>query len=90
MHKYDPAEARRLLTKAGHNRLEVTINFPGKAQGDAYITNLELVQAQFRKVGIDVVLKSVDQADFSNERKNRILENRDIKAIAQSLHSPTG
>lgn len=71
MHKHDPAEARRLLTEAGHNRLDVVVNFPGKAQGDAYITNLELVQAQFKKIGIDLVLKSIDQSDFSNERKNR-------------------
>jgi peptide/nickel transport system substrate-binding protein len=71
MHKYDPAEARKLLTEAGHNRLEIVVNFPGKAQGDAYITNLELIQAQLKKVGIDMVLKSIDQTDFSNERKNR-------------------
>jgi uncharacterized protein YbjT (DUF2867 family) len=52
----------------------------------------------FRVAFPNLVIRSDDLAHAmvdvavqrSNERQSRVLENRDIKAIAQSLHSPTG
>ena len=70
MLRYDPTEAKRLLTEAGFaNGLELEYIFPGKAYGDQYITEMELLQAQLKKVGVNLKLVSIDKEDYSTRKK---------------------
>lgn len=69
--KRDPAESRRLLAEAGYaNGVDIEFIFPGKAYGEAYITSMELLQAQLKRVGINLQLKSLDKADESARKKS--------------------
>lgn len=67
--RYDPVEARRLVAEAFPDGVELTWDFPGKVYGEQYITRIQLLQDQLKKVGITVNLKSVDNAEFSAKRK---------------------
>lgn len=68
--KADPTEAKQLLADAGYpNGVSVTWEFPGKAYGDGYVTLLEHLQAQLKRAGFTVNLKSMDKDDFSSQRK---------------------
>lgn len=70
MLKYDPVEAKRLLAAAGHpNGVDIELQYPGKYFGDDYIQRIELLQAQLKKVGINLVFKSYEYADYSNQRR---------------------
>ncbi len=68
--KFDPEQAKKLLADAGHaGGVAFTWEFPGKAYGDGYVTLLEHIQAQLKKVGFNVTLKSIDKDAFSTNRK---------------------
>ena len=71
LHRYDPAEARRLLTEAGHSRVDIVMNYPGKTRGEVFISIIELLQAQLKKAGIDMALKSIDPTEASQERRRK-------------------
>ncbi len=63
--KYDPEQAKRLLAEAGYpNGLSVDLIFPGAAYGDTYVSLLQLLQAQVKKVGFTVNLKSMGSAEL--------------------------
>jgi peptide/nickel transport system substrate-binding protein len=65
----DPAEARRLLTEAGHpNGIDVELTFA--PSGNQYQTLLELFQAQLKKGGVNLVFKSLDKEAESTRRKD--------------------
>lgn len=67
---YDPDQASRLLKDAGYNDgLTLRMTYPGTAYGDGYITSLQLLQAQLKKVGFNVDLVSEDKSIFSDNRK---------------------
>ncbi len=61
MLRYDPVEAKRLLDEAGHGAgLEMEFLYPGDGFGETYILEMQLFQAQLKKVGINLTLKSLD------------------------------
>jgi len=65
MLKYDPAEAKRLLTEAGYGAgLDLEFLYPGKAFGEAYITEMQLFQSQMKRVGVNLTLKAMDLAEY--------------------------
>ena len=68
--KFDPERARQLLREAGYtDTFSIEMNYPGKAYGDQFITEMELLQAQLRKIGIQLVFKSQDKEAFSASKK---------------------
>jgi peptide/nickel transport system substrate-binding protein len=61
--KYDPAQAKQLLSDAGYpNGLDVELTL---MQGTAPPAAMELLQAQFKKAGINMTIKPVDKATGS-------------------------
>ncbi len=63
--KYDPEQAKKLLAEAGYgNGLDMEHFFPGPAFGDVYTNGVQLFQAQMKKIGINVTLKSFDLAEY--------------------------
>ncbi len=67
---YDPDQARRLVVEAGNpNGIEMEMIFPGNDYGQSYVTGIQLFQAQMKKVGININLKSVSKDDYSTRKK---------------------
>jgi peptide/nickel transport system substrate-binding protein len=61
--KYDPAQAKQLLSDAGYaNGLDVELTL---MQGTAPHAAMELLQAQFKKANINMTIKPVDKATGS-------------------------
>jgi peptide/nickel transport system substrate-binding protein len=61
--KYDPAQAKQLLSDAGYpNGIDVELTL---MQGTAPPAAMELLQAQFKKAGINMTIKPVDKATGS-------------------------
>ncbi|MPZ24676.1 MAG: hypothetical protein GEU28_14375, partial [Dehalococcoidia bacterium] len=68
--KYDPVEAKRLLAEAGFpNGIEIPWEYPGQHYGQGYVTRLELLQAQFKKAGINMALKNLENTDYITRRR---------------------
>jgi peptide/nickel transport system substrate-binding protein len=68
--KYDPAQSKQLLSAAGYtNGVEFEWMYPGLSYGQDYVTAIQLLQAQLKKVGINMTLKSFDKDAWTNNRK---------------------
>jgi peptide/nickel transport system substrate-binding protein len=68
--KYDPQLAKQLLSAAGYdNGVSIDFIYPGAEYGDTYISEMQLLQAQLKQVGINLNLQSLDKTDFSNRKK---------------------
>lgn len=80
--KYDPEEAKRLLAQAGFAQgLQVEIITGSTA---AATKPVELVQAQLKKVGVDLVIKPLDAAEAFLRRQKRDL---DISWLSEASRS---
>ncbi len=65
MLRYDPEEAKRLLAQAGHGAgLDLEFFYPGNAFGEVHVQESQLIQAQFKKVGINLTFKSFDLPEY--------------------------
>jgi peptide/nickel transport system substrate-binding protein len=69
--RFDLQQSKQLLSAAGYaNGLDLEFIYPGKEYGDIYISEMQLLQSQLKKVGINLNLKSVEKDDFSNAKKS--------------------
>ena len=67
--KYDVASAKKLLSDAGYpNGVDIECIYPGNKYGLAYVNGLQLLQAQAKQAGINITLKSLDNATEKNRR----------------------
>ena len=67
--KPDPPQAKQLLSDAGFpNGLDLELIYPGLKYGQIHVTKLQLLQAQWKKGGINVTLKNVDP-EIEDRRK---------------------
>jgi peptide/nickel transport system substrate-binding protein len=72
MQPYDPAQAKKLLAEAGYpNGVDFEITYPGQAYGDDYVSMLQLMQAQVKKGGLNINLKTLDPQTFSANLRPR-------------------
>ena len=70
--KYDPGQAKQLLSAAGHaDGVEIEFIYPGADYGQLYISVLQLFQQQLKQAGINLTLKSLDKQTESLRKKKR-------------------
>jgi len=68
--RYDPAQSKQLLAAAGYaNGVDIEFIYPGTAYGQDYVSAIQLLQAQLKKVGINLTLKGMDKDSWTNNRK---------------------
>ncbi len=68
--KYDPQAARQLLSAAGYaNGVDLEFSYPGSQFGDKSIQQYQLLQAQLKKIGVNLNLKSLDPTAYSQNNK---------------------
>lgn len=68
--KYDPAQAKQLMTAAGHaDGVDIEFIYPGQQYGQLYITAMQLLQQQLKQVGINLTLKDLDKPTESLRKK---------------------
>jgi peptide/nickel transport system substrate-binding protein len=87
--KYDPNESRRLLADAGFpNGVEIEYMYTPKALGEVHVQEMELLQSQLKKVGINLNAKPLEYADLSNRRRaGDYTMNHTSKAIEGDVDS---
>lgn len=63
--KYDPNQAKQLLSAAGYaGGVDIDTPYAPKKYGAKFISELQLLQAQLKKTGINLVLKPVDDSTY--------------------------
>ena len=96
--KYDPAQARQLVAAAGYpNGVDLDYIFPGNFFGQIYLTQMQLLQAQLKQVGINLNLKSFDYPTYSMLKKQHNFTitdtpkelSGDIDSYLYNVFSPT-
>ena len=89
MLKTDPSRSKQLLSAAGYaNGLDLEFIYPGNAFGNIFLQEMQLFQAQMKRVGINLVLKNVDKADWlSLKKKHAYTTTFTNKALAPDVDS---
>ena len=87
--RYDPTEARKLLADAGFpNGVEIEYMYTPKSLGEQHVQEMELLQSQLKKVGINLNAKPFEYADLSNRRRaGDYTMNHTAKAIEGDVDS---
>ena len=68
--RYDPQKAKQLLAAAGYpNGLSLEFTYPGTQFGDIYTSEMQLLQAQLKTIGVNLNLQSLDSATYSGNKK---------------------
>jgi peptide/nickel transport system substrate-binding protein len=68
--KYDPAQAKQLLTAAGYpNGLDIEFMY-NAAYGDTFNTKAQLLQSQLKKVGVNLGLKPLLNGEDAQRRRS--------------------
>lgn len=67
--RYNPDEARRLVQESGYAGYEIEYLW-NEGYGEQLLADSQLLQAQFKKVGIELVFKNLERNDISNRRRN--------------------
>ena len=68
---YDPAQAKQLLAAAGFaNGLDLELIDPTTKYGQQFNTEVQLIQSQLRKTGINVTLKTVTDTEDSQAKRS--------------------
>ncbi len=75
--KHDPAQAKQLMAAAGYaNGVDLQFNYPGNSFGQIYITQMQLLQSQLNRFGINLQLNSLDKDDIRRGRSNTTSRSR--------------
>lgn len=67
--RYDPAEARRLVTEAGYPNGVELIFMTSRDYGEAFIAKAELLQSQLKKAGINLTFRLFSQNEVGLKRR---------------------
>ena len=66
---YDPDQSRRLLQQGGYQPSYEVEYLYASGYGEQLLADSQLLQAQLKKVGINLNIKTVDRDDLSNRRR---------------------
>jgi peptide/nickel transport system substrate-binding protein len=68
---HDPGQAKQLMSAAGYgNGVDLTVIYPGQKYGQELVDQWQLMQAQLKPVGINLVLQSIDATEESNRKRS--------------------
>ncbi len=68
---YDPEQAKKLLAEIGYDKKPITIELLyTTAYGEQLLQDMQLMQSQWRKVGIPITIITMDRTDLSNKRRD--------------------
>ncbi len=87
--KYDPEAAKKLLAEAGYaSGLDLELNYAQDGNPDTYLTEAQLLQAQMKKVGINLTFKITDRPTYlERRRKGEFVINTTGKAVQGDVDS---
>jgi peptide/nickel transport system substrate-binding protein len=72
MLKYDPEQAKQLVSAAGYpNGAEIEFITPGTELGQSHVTEVQLLQAQLKKVGINLTLKTTTRDEWAGLKRQK-------------------
>jgi peptide/nickel transport system substrate-binding protein len=70
MLKYDPQQAKQLLSAAGYgNGLTIEFHY-SPTRGTVTTNKIQLIQSQLKAIGVNVMLKSEDEATYSKNQRS--------------------
>jgi peptide/nickel transport system substrate-binding protein len=87
--KQDLAQARSLLTASGHGSgLDLEFIYPGNSLGEGFIQGIQLLQAQLKRSGINLVFKSIDKQDWLGRKQaKKYTMTTSTKDLAEDVDS---